>query len=140
SLSVSVPSHAPCPTRPASDLRRACMRDCDTVARLGGDEFVVLLTDVDGESGCLHVAERLLSALSEPYRVGDATIVVGASLGVALAPEHGTDVDVLLNRADQALYSVKRGTGGRHAVWSPSLDGSALARDLDAPLRRPGTR
>lgn len=126
--------------RLAAERMRACMRDCDTVARLGGDEFVVLLTEVDGESGCLHVAERLLRALSEPYRVGDATIVVGASLGVALAPEHGTDVDVLLNRADQALYSVKRGTGGRHAVWSPSLDGSALARDLDAPLRRPGTR
>lgn len=108
--------------RDAGARMRDLLRDCDTVARLGGDEFVILLTEVGGESQCLLVASRITEALGRPYHVNGEEIVVGASLGVALSPDHGTDIHTLLNRADQALYSIKRDPSRRYAVWAPELE------------------
>ena len=71
------------------------MRESDTVARLGGDEFAVLAHDLDGPEDALAVAERVRSALADPVTVADILLDVDASIGVALAPEHGTDVRLL---------------------------------------------
>lgn len=102
---------------------RCLMRDCDTVARLGGDEFVVLITDVHDLQDCVIVAERLAHVLSQPYKINGLVVEMGASLGVALSRDHGTDIHVLLHRADQALYSIKRNEQRRYAVWTPDLEG-----------------
>lgn len=107
--------------RRAGERMRDAMRDCDTVARLGGDEFVVLLTDVKGVVSCIVAAERLLEVITEPYAVNGISVALGASLGIALSPQHGDEIRCLLHRADQALYSIKRNDVRRIAVWSPSI-------------------
>ncbi len=108
--------------RDAGARMRNLLRECDTVARLGGDEFVILLTEVGGDAQCIVFASRLGEALTRPYHANGEEIVVGASLGVALSPAHGTDIHTLLNRADQALYSIKRDPSRYYAVWSPDLE------------------
>lgn len=103
------------------------LRDCDTVARMGGDEFVILLTEVGGEAQCVAVAQRLSEALAVPYHVNGEAIEVGASLGIALSRIHGADIHMLLHRADQALYSIKRDSSRRYAVWAPELESAESA-------------
>lgn len=117
--------------RDAGARMRDLLRDCDTVARLGGDEFVILLTEVGGEAECLRVAERLSEVLTRPYRANGERIDVGASLGVALSPGHGSDIHTLLHRADQALYSIKRHSARRYAVWGSELDPAESAATPD---------
>src|SRR5690606_21095684 len=122
--------------RRAGARMRSAMRDCDTVARLGGDEFVVLLTDAGDIDACLGLADRLLAAITEPYLLNGFSVELGASLGIAISPEHGTEIRSLLHRADQALYSIKRNDICRIAVWSPEVpkDTSPLAEDLNLQL------
>ncbi|MFP5320783.1 MAG: putative bifunctional diguanylate cyclase/phosphodiesterase [Acidimicrobiia bacterium] len=84
------------------------LRDADTVARLGGDEFCVLLPDVSDAASAIQVADRITQALEEPIEVEGMTLVVEASCGVAVAPEHGDTADLLLQRADIAMYAAKR--------------------------------
>lgn len=91
------------------------MRAIDLVCRTGGDEFVVVLPEADRRAA-VHVAERLIAAFRAPHDVGGTAMVrVGLSVGIALAPEHGSDIDELLSHADDALYSSKRGPKG---VWT----------------------
>ncbi len=89
-----------------------CMQDCvrasDTVARLAGDEFIVMLVDVDGAPGVHRVADEIVRALAEPFRVGDQQVSVSASLGIAISPDDGDDPEILLRHADTALYEAKR--------------------------------
>jgi len=94
----------------------ACVRRTDTVARLGGDEFSIIL---DGASAneALLVAEKLESGISAPMLVGDHSLSVRASIGIALYPAHGQDWDTLLQHADIAMYAAKRARCG-HAVYS----------------------
>jgi diguanylate cyclase (GGDEF)-like protein len=97
------------------------LRQCDTIARLGGDEFAVLLTTGADEAGAQDVATRLLGLCDKPFEVGDFRFQIGASVGIAVAPEHGTDADTLLRRADSAMYRAKA-KGGGTAVYSPGQD------------------
>jgi diguanylate cyclase len=96
------------------------MRDVDTLARLGGDEFGILLPGVD-EDGAVAVARRLLGMLEEPFELNGSGLDVGGSLGVAVFPQHGEDAEVLLQRADVAMYVAKR-SGRGHAVYEPKQD------------------
>ena len=95
--------------------------DDAVVARLGGDEFAVLLPRVDGPMGAAKVAEELLAALERPFAVGDLNLEIGASIGVALAPVHGTDAATLLQRADVAMYSAKEARTG-FETYDPDRD------------------
>jgi diguanylate cyclase (GGDEF)-like protein len=79
-----------------------------TVARLGGDEFAVLLPDIPDLSVAEDVATYLLSVLGKSFSVGGVRLVVQASLGIALAPDHGDDVHALMRRSDIALYEAQR--------------------------------
>ncbi|HVF74739.1 MAG TPA: EAL domain-containing protein [Acidimicrobiales bacterium] len=95
--------------------------DDAVIARLGGDEFAILLPQVDGPIGAAAVAETLLVALERPFVVGDLNLEIGASIGVALAPVHGTDAATLLQRADVAMYSAKESRTG-FEVYDPDRD------------------
>jgi diguanylate cyclase (GGDEF)-like protein/PAS domain S-box-containing protein len=95
-----------------------CVRGNDTVARLGGDEFVLLLTHLHSREECNQVLSRVVRAIGEPVDVGhDAVGQVSASIGVAFSPDDGNDGNLLLKRADEAMYAAKK--SGRNRVVSP---------------------
>ncbi|MBI4492244.1 MAG: diguanylate cyclase [Chloroflexi bacterium] len=97
---------------------RAALRASDTIARLGGDEFAVLLPQTD-EAGAVVAARKLLQALEEPCSVEEQRLQLGASIGIALYPEHGQESDLLLRHADAAMYAAKR-AGGGYTVYAPT--------------------
>ena len=110
------------------------LRETDLVARLGGDEFALLLPDADAASAS-HLAERLLALLEPPFVIDDQAVAIGASIGIALAPEHGADGQALLQHADVAMYVAKR-SAGSYAVYDRSQDDNASANlSLLADLR-----
>jgi diguanylate cyclase (GGDEF)-like protein len=95
---------------------RGCVRASDTVGRLGGDEFLALLPETTLD-GAREVAEKLRVALREPYDLGKGTTAtVGASVGIAVFPQHGTDAEDLQRAADAALYHSKREGKNRISV------------------------
>jgi diguanylate cyclase (GGDEF)-like protein len=113
----------------------ATARESDSVARLGGDEFAVLLPEVGDAAGAIEAADRLLGSLSELFEVQGVALEVEASAGVALFPEHGEDPDLLLQRADVAMYWAKRNHSGVD-VYSGSRDEHSRERlELVAELR-----
>jgi diguanylate cyclase (GGDEF)-like protein/PAS domain S-box-containing protein len=86
----------------------ACLPESDTVARLGGDEFAILaMAEGDQREAAIVAAKRLLKAVAAPYDLDGHYIDIGTSIGIALAPEHGNDVDQLVKSADLALYTAK---------------------------------
>ena len=90
-----------------ADRLRNLMRDGDLVARLGGDEFAVVCRLAKGREEALLVSERLRRGLEDPIAVAGMTLEVEASVGIALHPEHGTDVEALMRHADIAMYRAK---------------------------------
>jgi diguanylate cyclase (GGDEF)-like protein len=107
----------------------------DTVARLGGDEFAVLLPNANGDAACARAA-RLLEDLAQPFMVEERALEIGASIGIAIFPDHGPDAETLLRHADIALYVAKREHGGS-ILYSPEQDvHSATRLGLAGELRR----
>ena len=96
------------------------LRSTDVLARLGGDEFAVLLRDA-GRDEAEVVAVKLRAALAEPFTLEGIALRTDVSIGVALAPEHGHDMTVLLRRADIAMHKAKRGRDG-HRVYTGADD------------------
>jgi diguanylate cyclase (GGDEF)-like protein len=112
----------------------------DTVARLGGDEFAILLRSVETPAAGVAVAAAVRRAIAKHFDVAGVRLELGASVGIASYPEHGHDVDVLMQRADVAMYQAKEGRTGVER-YVPELDGNsvqrlALAGDLRAALDR----
>lgn len=102
--------------RQVGSRARACVRASDTVGRLGGDEFLAILPETTLE-GAQGVAEKLRASLREPYEVAkDTAATVGASVGIAIFPQHGTDAEDLQRAADGALYHSKREGKNRISV------------------------
>ncbi|MCM8599175.1 MAG: diguanylate cyclase [Candidatus Accumulibacter sp.] len=88
---------------------RACVpRDSDTVSRLGGDEFVILLAQIERAADAVLVARKLLTALSHPFVIGPYDVRISGSIGIAVYPQHGGDVNGLLKNADTAMYYAKQ--------------------------------
>jgi diguanylate cyclase (GGDEF)-like protein len=111
------------------------LRESDTVARLGGDEFAVIAAEVGRASEALVVAERIEKELARPLTLDGITVQVEASIGIALYPEHGADVETLVRQADVAMYASKEG----HAptLYAPEHDHHSPERlTLLADLRR----
>jgi diguanylate cyclase (GGDEF)-like protein len=106
----------------ATRLRRA-MRDSDTLARVGGDEFVVILPGTASEPQIKLVTGRLLATLQSPFELEGHTIHLGASVGVALYPQHAEDDHGLLGLADAALMRAKETGKGRALVYSAREQG-----------------
>jgi diguanylate cyclase (GGDEF)-like protein len=114
------------------------MRASETLARLGGDEFAILCTGSADDAAML--AERLHEALHEPFTLHDLLLEVAVSIGIAVYPEHGQDVDTVLRHADVAMYLAKEAHAGT-AVYDPEQDQNdaarlALAGELRAAIER----
>lgn len=97
-----------------ADIISSQIRERDLAARIGGDEFAILFYDMDGADHAVTVAERIIEAVSSPFNVDSHEIKVGASIGIAVYPEHADSPKALIAAADDALYSVK--DCGRGAV------------------------
>jgi diguanylate cyclase (GGDEF)-like protein/PAS domain S-box-containing protein len=100
---------------------QSVMRRADLVARLGGDEFAVLLDDVRSNEEVEQLSQRLLQVLNAPGTVNGRSVTVGASIGLAMIPDHGTTIDEVLGNADLALYAAKEAGRGRCEAFAPWL-------------------
>lgn len=111
------------------------VRSSDTVARTGGDEFCVILENPAGRTDAENVAHSLQCLLNEPIQLGDHSIRVGASIGVALFPEDGENADSLCRAADLRMYAVKHGVEGpeKHSGLSAFASPSAANPVTEVP-------
>ncbi|MCA1412469.1 EAL domain-containing protein [Bradyrhizobium sp. NBAIM20] len=114
-----------------------CIRETTFVARLGGDEFAIVDYVTNPAADAASLAEAIHGALSEPFDLGDHQVIVGTSIGIALAPRDGADSDTILRSADLALYSAKSGGRGAFRFFEPELDRLLHARrNLERDLRK----
>ena len=102
------------------------VRETDLVARLGGDEFAVLLPATDHQQA-VQIADRVLARLATPIEVEGQSFEVGASIGIALFPDHGQDASALLQHADVAMYAAKKARTG-YEVYSAGRDEASTRR------------
>ena len=99
----------------------SCLEEGQLLARLGGDEFIVLATNTS--QGALEaMASRILTRLRQPFRIGLIEVYTGCSLGISLAPQHGTDRESVIRNADTAMYTAKENGRGTFCVFSPEMN------------------
>ncbi len=103
----------------------AQLRAGDTVARLGGDEFVLILADTNA-AGAMHVALKLLQVISQPYLIGFHELRTTLSIGIAMYPEDGADMDLLFRNADAAMYQVKRDSRNDYRFFTEEMQARSL--------------
>jgi diguanylate cyclase (GGDEF)-like protein len=116
---------------------RTCVREGATIARLGGDEFAIVEEVVDAALEATVLAERLQAVLSTPFDLGDHQVVIGSSIGIALAPGDGTGSDQLLRNADLALYRAKGDGSSTYRFFEPGMDARMRERRaLEHDLRK----
>lgn len=110
------------------------LRESDTLARLGGDEFTVILPDTDEEQA-FQVAEKIIHAMEPEFTVEAHKLSAAVSIGIALTPDHGEDVETLLRHADYAMYAAKRTRPGC-AIYDPksTAEVNAARMTLDGML------
>jgi len=97
------------------------VRESDTVARLAGDEFTVLLPSIAGADDAARVAGKIVAAIGQPFDLGGREVEIGVSVGIALYPQHGDNVEVILNAADDAMYEAKRAGRNTHRFFVPRV-------------------
>ncbi|WP_061709014.1 cyclic di-GMP phosphodiesterase [Pseudenterobacter timonensis] len=99
----------------------SCLEEGQVLARLGGDEFIVLATRTS-QSSLEAMASRILTRLRQPFRIGLIEVYTGCSLGISLAPQHGTDRESVIRNADTAMYTAKESGRGKFCVFSPEMN------------------
>jgi diguanylate cyclase (GGDEF)-like protein/PAS domain S-box-containing protein len=123
--------------RAVAERFTACVREFDTVARLGGDEFVLLINGESGPDSVATVVERVLAAVSQPWRHGTREFEVTCSVGVALYPDDGNDAATLLKHADSAMYRAKEHGRNNFQFFTDDLNALMKERfELESNLRR----
>lgn len=117
-----------------------CVRDDDTVSRLSGDEFVVILDNIQSSENAMdvanHVASKIVHSLNQPFLVYGNTIVLSASVGIAISPMDGTDAEELLRKADIAMYHAKESGKNTYKFNTDELNQAAALRyEIEHALR-----
>ncbi len=120
---------------------RDSMRKSDSVARIGGDEFTLLLEHIDSPTDIAHIAEKVIDVISSPFQVGTHQVTVGCSIGIAIYPEAGTDINTLQKHADMAMYQAKQHKNSHYHFFTEALNVEAhrqllLESELRRALRR----
>ena len=109
----------------------------DLLARLGGDEFVVLLTGVHQPDDVIRIAQRIQTVIARPFAIGGNEVFVGCSMGIALFPRDGADMEALLKNADTALYHAKDQGRNNYQLYSDWMNAAAVQRlGLESRLRK----
>jgi diguanylate cyclase (GGDEF)-like protein len=120
----------------AADRMRSCVRAEDIVARLGGDEFVIVQVPSGKPQDITALATRVIDVVGAPYEIDGHQVIVGASVGIAIAPADGGKSDVLMKNADLALYRAKADGGGVYRFFQIEMDARMQARRvLELDLR-----
>ncbi|QQO14593.1 EAL domain-containing protein [Bradyrhizobium diazoefficiens] len=107
---------------------RGCLRKDDLIARLGGDEFAVIQAGIQSSAEVLSFVTRIYEAIRQPYHCLGHQLSTDASIGIALAPQDGADLDQLIKNADLAMYGAKASGRRTHRFFEPEMDASAKAR------------
>lgn len=105
-----------------------CLREEDVLARLGGDEFVVLLPQIHTGEDTAIVARKLINSLTRPFDIDGQELSTSTSIGIALYPANGADVDILLKHADTAMYDAKSAGRNDFRFFTPDMNNRAYAR------------
>jgi diguanylate cyclase (GGDEF)-like protein/PAS domain S-box-containing protein len=96
-----------CVLQETAQRLRSCLREIDTIARIGGDEFLIVLTELKDVNNTSTIAENILRLLSQTFIVNGIQTSISASIGIALFPDDGDNIDILIKRADETMYKVK---------------------------------
>jgi predicted signal transduction protein with EAL and GGDEF domain len=91
------------------------------LARLAGDEFTIFFPQIESTEEIERVARRIALAIAEPFELSAHSVDVGASIGIAISPDHGTSIEALMRAADIAMYRAKALGGGRHCLFDADL-------------------
>src|SRR6266576_2532622 len=114
-----------------------CVATTDFVARLGGDEFAIVQTAVKTPADVTELVRRVFDAIREPYECFGHQVTTDASIGIALAPQHGVDLDQILKNADLAMYAAKSAGRRTYRFFEPAMDAQVKARrKLEMDLRQ----
>jgi diguanylate cyclase (GGDEF)-like protein len=123
--------------RQVAERLRSCLRECDTIARFGGDEFAILQLGIGQPIETTVLAARLIDVVETPFDLDGHQVVVGLSVGIAVAPTDAVDPDRLLKNADMALYRAKGDGRGTYRFFEPEMDARMQARRaLEIDLRK----
>ncbi|WP_286184909.1 EAL domain-containing protein [Enterobacter sp. C2] len=115
---------------------RSCVRDYDLVARQGGDEFILIISDIQDRSDIELLCNRIIGELARPFVIGSNEIFIGASIGIAMAPEDAVDAGELLRFSDIALYKAKNAGRNRWMFYTPEMaEQMVQRREMEDSLR-----
>ncbi|WP_315759951.1 putative bifunctional diguanylate cyclase/phosphodiesterase [Sphingomonas sp. Y38-1Y] len=119
----------------AQRLQR-CTGESELVGRLGGDEFQLIVPDAPAPDALSELARTIIAALSQPYFLAGSSVTIGCSIGIAVAPENGSDSETLIRSADLALYAAKADGRGTHRFYHEDmLEGARHRKALEDDLR-----
>ena len=119
---------------------RSTLRGSDLLARLGGDEFAIIQGGCeDQRKGAIDLAARICKSIAEPFLLLSRQVEVGTSIGIAMVPEHGSEREQLLKKADLALYRSKAAGRNCYTVYDEAMSAELEARNtLEGDLRAAG--
>lgn len=93
------------------------LRESGIIARLGGDEFITLIDSVKDNESVTSISSSLISELSKKFNIAGNGIYIGASIGISFFPEHGFETNILVTKADKAMYTVKRNDKNNWGIY-----------------------
>ncbi|WP_174849964.1 bifunctional diguanylate cyclase/phosphodiesterase [Yersinia artesiana] len=119
-----------------SERLRSCLRDQDLVARQGGDEFILIITGLSSTKEIEQLCARVIARIESPYMINNQEIFIGASIGIALAPQDSMQAEELLRFADIAMYAAKNSGRNRWSFYSSEMNDRLMQRsELERFLR-----
>ncbi len=124
--------------RQTASRLKSVLRETDVLARLGGDEFAIIqIGESDQRAAAVALADRVKDVISEPYNIEGHEVNIATSIGIALAPDHGTNPENLVKKADMALYRAKSTGRNGYCFFNPAMsEAIALRHELERELRR----